>query len=320
MKPISLRSFLILATTSLISSCENSGNQANLDLASTGKPTIAAANYPLAYFAERLSAEFAEVLFEPVPGTDPAYWEPTDNQVSSIQQADLILLNGAGYAQWTSSRTIPYETTVITSTSFEDAFIKLQDGIRHTHKRGTASHTHEGVASTTWLDLMQASAQASSTAEALIEQFPEHSDSVSRELESLLTDLGDLDRQMRTTTAPLRGADLVVSHPVYQYWARAYELSAHSLHWEPTQELGASEMSELAATRTEGDSARYFIWETQPSQKNLDKIKAAGFINIVVNPCGGRPANGDFLKVMRENISSLAQGITQGASTDAVEP
>ena len=306
----------ILVTATLVSSCHNSNKKENLSLAERRKPIIATVNYPLAYFAKRLSGEFADILFEIPPNVDPAYWNPTDDQVGAIQAADLVLLNGANYAKWTSSRTIPYEATVVTSSSFEDTFIELKEGTSHTHKSGSTSHTHGGFASTTWLDLELACKQASSTAEALCEQFPEHVESISRKLKILLEEMRDLDRKMKSVTAPLRGTTLVVSHPVFQYWTRAYGLSAHALHWEPMQKLGTLEMGELAAIQGEKSSVKYFIWEGPPTEENIKKIKMAGFINIVVNPCGARPAKGDFLSVMQENISSLSEAITQGTSSN----
>lgn len=320
MKSTSSPALLILVTATLVSSCYNSNKKENLALSERRKPIIATVNYPLAYFAKRLSGEFADILFETPPNVDPAYWNPTDDQVGSIQAADLVLLNGANYAKWTSSRTIPYEATVVTSSSFEDTFIELEEGTSHTHKSGSTSHTHEGFASTTWLDLELACKQASSTADALCEQFPEHVESISGKLKILLEEMRDLDRKMKSVTAPLQGTTLVVSHPVYQYWTRAYGLSAHALHWEPMQKLGTLEMGELAAIQSEKSPVKYFIWEGPPTEENINKIKMAGFINIVVNPCGARPAKGDFLSIMQENIASLSEAITRGTSSNTGTP
>ena len=320
MKSTSSPALLILVIVTLVSSCHNSNKKENLSLSERRKPIIATVNYPLAYFAKRLSGEFADILFETPPNVDPAYWSPTDDQVGAIQAADLILLNGANYAKWTSSRTIPYEATVVTSSSFGDTLIELEEGTSHTHKSGSTSHTHEGFASTTWLDLELACKQASSTADALCEQFPEQVESISGKLKILLEEIRDLDRQMKLVTAPLRGTTLVASHPVYQYWTRAYGLSAHALHWEPMQKLGTLEMGELAAIQGEKSPVKYFIWEGPPTEENINKIKMAGFINIVVNPCGARPAKGDFLSIMQENIASLSEAITQGTSSNTGTP
>jgi len=57
-------------------------------------------NYPLKYFAERIGGEHVKAVFSTPADVDPAYWNPDVVNVSAFQKADLILLNGAGYAKW----------------------------------------------------------------------------------------------------------------------------------------------------------------------------------------------------------------------------
>ncbi len=62
------------------------------------KPIVYTVNYPLYYFASRIAGDAAEVVF-PVPeDVDPAFWMPGTEEIAAFQKADLILLNGAGYA------------------------------------------------------------------------------------------------------------------------------------------------------------------------------------------------------------------------------
>ena len=57
-------------------------------------------NYPLAWMAERLGGDAVSVSL-PVPeGVDPAHWQPLPKTVLAYQGADVVLLNGAGYAGW----------------------------------------------------------------------------------------------------------------------------------------------------------------------------------------------------------------------------
>ncbi len=62
-------------------------------------PTVYVSNYPLQYFAERISAPLIDVRF-PVPeDEDPAFWKPSPEDVMSMQQADIVLLNGAEFVE-----------------------------------------------------------------------------------------------------------------------------------------------------------------------------------------------------------------------------
>ncbi len=82
---------------------------------SSGKPSIFVVNYPLKYFAERISGEHADVKFPAPPNVDPANWKPDIQTIAAYQRADLILVNGAGYAKWTKKVSLPQFRLVNTS-------------------------------------------------------------------------------------------------------------------------------------------------------------------------------------------------------------
>ena len=305
MKDTLITPFLLLSIgLSMVSCGENAQEKRGHD-ADTGKPVIAAANYPLAYFAARLSDDFATILFDVPPDQDPAFWEPSDKQVSAIQEADLILLNGATYTKWASTRTLPYEATVMTSQPFDDRLIKIEGLTKHTHKKGTESHSHDGLAFTTWLDFAQASAQAAEIALAVGEKFPKHKAGVMSRLKTLQKDLNDLHAAMTAAASKLNNVPVIVSHPVYQYWARAYNIVAPSLLWEPELEITPDDMTALAKIQKENPGVKYFVWEGRPLPQNIEKLQDAGLTSVVISPCGNRPESGDFLSMMRANISAL---------------
>lgn len=65
-----------------------------------GKLSVHVVNYPLYYFAERIGGVRVHVEFPAPADIDPAFWSPDADTVAGFQAADLILLNGAGYAKW----------------------------------------------------------------------------------------------------------------------------------------------------------------------------------------------------------------------------
>ena len=75
-------------------------------------------NYPLQYFAQRIGGDLVEVEFPAPADIDPAFWAPTAEAISAFQSADLILLNGAGYARWVDRVTLPTSKLVNTSDGF----------------------------------------------------------------------------------------------------------------------------------------------------------------------------------------------------------
>ena len=129
-------------------------------------------NYPLKYFAERIGGEHVKVEF-PVPAdVDPAYWNPDLADISAFQKADLILLNGAGYAKWVAKVSLPRSKIVDTSRQFKDRYITTKEVMTHSHG-AEGEHAHEALAFTTWLDFELAARQAEAIAAAMGRKRPE---------------------------------------------------------------------------------------------------------------------------------------------------
>ena len=84
---------------------------------------VYAVNYPLQYFAQRIAVDHVEVVLPVPPDVDPAFWQPDAAAIGDLQRADVILLNGAGYAKWVSRVSLPLRKLVDTSAGFSDRYI-----------------------------------------------------------------------------------------------------------------------------------------------------------------------------------------------------
>jgi zinc transport system substrate-binding protein len=181
-----------------IAGCSRSDPQAAVEasVVDTGRPlSVYVVNYPLQYFAERVGGTAVRVSL-PVPGdTDPAFWKPGPEQIAAYQAADLILLNGASYAKWVDRASLPASRTVDTSASFADRLIRSAGDVTHRHgEQGV--HDHGDVAFPTWLDPLQAIAQAKAIADALVRLRPDMAEAFNERFESLEADLLALDAQL----------------------------------------------------------------------------------------------------------------------------
>jgi len=261
---------------------------------------VYAVNYPLRYFAESMGGDAVEVAFPAPAGVDPAFWEPDDEVVALYQQADVILLNGAGYARWVSLVSLPPSRLVDTSAAFSDHLIEATDVTTHSHGPEGA-HEHGNVAFTTWLDLAQAQEQAAAVRDALIRAAPDRRSAFEQAFEALAGKLEDLDNAMAeaASTEPVVG-----SHPVYQYWARRYEVDLVSVHFEPDEfpsKAGWAELDQVLATHP----AKLMLWEAQPLPETVARLEQLGLRCVVLEPCGNAPSSGDFLDIMRANVERL---------------
>ncbi len=262
-------------------------------------------NYPLQYVAERIGGEHVTVTFPAPADVDPAYWIPDIDTIAAYQRADLILLNGAAYAKWVEKVSLPRSRIVNTSKKFSDRYITTAGAVTHSHGPG-GEHGHEALAFTTWLDFTLAAQQAEAVAAALGRKLPQQRRTFAQNLAKLKSDLLVLDSEMRKIVSRNPSRPLVVSHPVYDYLARAYGMNIQSVHWEPNEPPGDVQWSNLLDT-LKTHPARWMVWEAKPMQGSTQRLKSVQLNSLVFDPCGNTPGSGDFMSVMRENMDQLKQ-------------
>jgi zinc transport system substrate-binding protein len=268
-----------------------------------GPLNVYVVNYPLKYFAERIGGDQVKVQF-PVPAdVDPAYWNPDLAAISAFQKADLILLNGAGYAGWVAKVSLPRSKMVDTSRQFKDQYIITKEALTHSHGVGI-EHSHEALTFTTWLDFEIATRQAEAIVSALGRKRPQLRDTFQRNYKALAVDLETLDRDIQAIVSKNPATPLIASHPVYDYFARRYGLNLVSVHWEPDQVPHDDQLREFEKI-LKRHPAEWMIWEGQPVQASVAQLKALGVDSLVFDPCGNLPDQGDFMTVMRRNVEDL---------------
>ncbi|MEM9443986.1 MAG: metal ABC transporter substrate-binding protein [Verrucomicrobiota bacterium] len=266
-------------------------------------------NYPLQYFAERVGGDYVKVTFPAPEDGDPAFWQPEAEDVIAYQKADIILLNGATYAKWIATATLPKSKVSDTSESFKDQFIEIKDKTTHSHGP-EGEHSHAGIAFTTWLDFTQAVQQAKAIHKAFTQAFPEKGGEFDENFQALERDLMDLDKKMAKIASVSKEVSLVASHPVYQYFKRRYGLNLVEVLWEP-ETYPEEESWEAFKKLHDQNKFKYMIWEGEPLKKSVSKLDEMGIKSLVFDPCGNRPGKGkDFLTVMKENMANL-QMITE---------
>lgn len=266
----------------------------------TGSAYIVAVNKPLQYIASRLLEDDIEVILPAPAGTDPANWTPEANEILQLQQAELVLLNGAGYSSWKNKVALPDRKMVVSAEAARDNWIALEDQVTHSHGP-EGDHAHSGYAVTTWMDMDITALQAKRIAEALQASWPESQAGIQQRLDTLLEDLQALDAGFTRAAAALSNRAVIYSHPVYQYFERRYRLPGISLHWEPDQMPDEGQWRELEALVNE---QTLFIWEGAPNKAIDARLTQLGIEWLVLDPAAGQNAK-DWLSIQQDNLDSL---------------
>ncbi len=262
-------------------------------------------NYPLLYFAERIGGDRVKAVLPAPTGVDPAHWSPDIETITAYQRADLLLLNGLGYASWVDRASLRRSRLIDTSASFAERALPIERSVLHTHGPEGA-HSHRGPAFTSWLDPELAIAMSVAIRDALSAARPASQTEFDSGAASLTADLRALDRQLAATAARIGNEPLVFSHPVYQYLAHRYGLNGRSLEWEPGESPSVHMWRDLEVLLRE-HPARWIIWEAEPLPDTLQRLEELGLRSVVYDPCGAAPEQGDLLSVMRANAGRLAQ-------------
>jgi len=117
-----------------------------------------------------------------------------------MQEADLVVVNGAGYEGWLEDVSLPTSRLVDSTAQARDRLIAIVSTETHSHGL-EGEHEHTGTAFTTWLDPTVLIAQARAVGEAFEREWPEHAALFADRLAALVAD----HEHLRSDMAALRG-------------------------------------------------------------------------------------------------------------------
>lgn len=288
----------------LLAACSNSESPdiETTTIDSGDTTAITTVNNPLYYFTQQLADDLAIVKF-PVPADiDPSQWKPNLDQVLQLQESELIILNGAGYSSWLDKVSLSSSRLVNTSVSNNAQWIPLNEQTTHSHGPD-GEHSHSGYAFTTWMDMNLAKQQAKAIASALRKRWPNQGQAIAQRETELLNALEALDHGYSEQARRLADKTLIYSHPVYQYFERRYQLTGHSLHWEPDEVPDEQQWTQLK-TLIKGKKNVLFVWEDFPVKVITDRMNSLGLEYVVIRPAANR-GDIDWLSEQQVNLQRL---------------
>ena len=205
---------------------------------------------PHAWLIERIGGEAVEVHTVLRPGESPTTHQPSDLQVSRVLESRVFFSAG-----------VPFESGAwFHSLDGLLEIVALQDGVAnrvmegHSHSHGTQSddtgHPETGLDPHAWLSPMRLMMQARIVAATLSRLDPERAAVFAGRLESLVTELVELDRSIQTTMAPYAGRAFVVFHPSWGYFADDYRIEQIAIEIEGKQPTDA-ELTEIKRATAE---------------------------------------------------------------------
>ncbi len=282
-------------------------NKGGEESARQGPLVVYTTFYPTWYFTTVIGGKHVEAV-NPVPlDADPIFWMPPRAIIQAYQtRADLIVLNGAGYAKWVEKATLPTDKIVDAGAAFKDRLIRFADAMTHSH--GPAGeHTRSGIDAHTWMDPQLAMEQCRAIAAALGEHRPDYQADFEKNLAGLIGRLEELDQAFKELGKKYDGRPIVASHPAYNYLAKRYGWKVKSFTFDPEVLPETDAVMKLKAYLAEANPHPYILWEAPPSEEveqhfeEAFEMKSLLFSPVEVPPGEG----GDYLSVMKRNILNI---------------
>lgn len=281
------------------------------------KLQVAASFYPMAYFAEEIGRDKAAVQNITPSGAEPHDFEPTAQDITTMQNSKLLVLNGIGFEPWYAriENDIKQNNVqvVVASEGLEliagkDIHSEEEHAEEHTTEE---EHANEVQDPHVWLSPVLAQKQVDNILKGYIAADPANEAYYRSNAEALKNRLSDLDAKYKTGLQACEREDIVTSHTAFAYLAREYGLhqvaiSGLSSSEDPsTQKL--AEVAEFARENT----VQYIFFESLVSPRLSETIaQEVGAKTLVLDPLEGIPddekAQGkNYFTVMEDNLKNL---------------
>ena len=302
----------LIAASLILAACSSTQETATPEVTTevaTEKIQIVAGFYPLAYAAEGVAGDLAEVVSLAGPGVEPHDLELTPGDVAKINDADLVVYIPEFIPALDAVVKTLDQSKVINATQG----ITLISGDSHSHEGEEAHSEEEGHSDESatdphiWLNPSNMVLIGNSIAKALSaltsdSAIDENRSSFENGLNALATDY----------TAKLANCSikaLVVSHEAFGYIANAYGFEQVGISGlSPEAEPSPARLAEVAKI-AKAENATTIYYESLVDPKVAKTLADELIITAeMLDPLESPPASGDYLSVMQQNLDTLVKG------------
>jgi zinc transport system substrate-binding protein len=262
-----------------------------------GEPRVVASFYPLAYVAERIAGDRAEVMNLTPPGAEAHDIELTSSQVIELSEADLVLYLRGGFQPAVEDL----------AADVGDAAVDVSEG----QETLPATEEEEGAFDPhIWLDPTRLARISELVFERLAEADPTNADAYRADNDALIEDLENLDRDFEEALANCASRDIVTSHEAFGYLAARYDLAQIGIAGlDPEAEPSPQRIAEVTDFVSRHDVTTIFF-ETLVSPEVAETIATeTGASTAMLNPLESPPDRGDYLTSMRANLETLEDAL-----------
>lgn len=179
---------------------------------------VVASFYPLAFFTQEIGGEKVSVKQLIPDNTEVHTWQPSFGDILAVDEADVLIYNGASLDQWFEDDIIP---TIDPSNKI---IVETTKGLQLLEtKQETDNLEHEDYYDPhTWISPYIAKQQAQKIYEALIQKDPDNQGYYSEHWQNLKTRFETIDKEYMSGLSTKSKEEIFVAHSAFGYLAYRY--------------------------------------------------------------------------------------------------
>ena len=234
---------------------------------------------PQKYFVEKIGGDRVNINIMVEGNSEPETYEPKPQQLQSLEETEVYISIGVPFEdKWLEKfADINDQMAIIDSGKGIERLEMIEHDSDHHH------HGEDNLDPHIWLSPSLVKQQAQNIYENLILLDEDNKDFYQENLEQFLTEIEELDQEIKNTLKDIKNRKFVVFHPAWGYFANDYNLEQIPIE-VGGQEPSAAELSQLINTAKNNNIKVVFV-QPQFKMKNAETI--AQEINgeiIIIDP------------------------------------
>lgn len=190
----------------------------------SSKLNVIASFYPLYEFTKKIGGEKIELSTAIPFGIEPHDWEPTPQDISKLNTADIIIYNSKGFDSWLNQ----FKQSKLIDVSAELELIKSNEPKEEDFDK--ADNYNLIYDPHIWLDPILVKNISQTIGNNLIKIDPNNTNYYQQNTDSFIKELDLLDQQIRKSLINCELKDFISFHEAFHYFANRYGLTQHSVY------------------------------------------------------------------------------------------
>ncbi len=281
----------------------------------TSRLTVYTSFYPMYDFAKKVGGDKIELTNLVPAGTEPHDWEPATTDITGLENADMLIYNGAGMEHWVDKVLDSLENKDLVAVQASEG-VELMEG-HHGHddeeeeEDGEHEEEESGYDPHVWISIKNAKIEMETIKNALAEADPDNAQYYEDNYKEYAAKFDELDAAYAETLAALPNKDIIVAHQAFGYLCRDYGLNQVAIEGlSPDSEPDPARMAEIIRFAKDNHVTTIFFEELVSPKVAETIAKELGAKTDVLNPVEGLTdeqlaAGKDYLSVMADNLEAL---------------